>query len=87
LQLLRAIERSRSHLPLRTVLRVIGLSHARYHDLLDASKRVTLGKPMLLVDGGVENLNSAVDEVVESGLLKRVPCGLAARRNPFSLET
>jgi putative transposase len=27
---------------------------------------------MLLVDGGVENFNSAVDEVVESGLLKRV---------------
>ena len=32
LQLLRAIERSRAHLPLRTVLRVIDLSHARYHD-------------------------------------------------------
>jgi hypothetical protein len=30
-QLLRAIRRSRSHLPLRTVLRAIGLSHARYH--------------------------------------------------------
>ena len=32
LQLLRAIERSRSYLPLRAVLKVIGLSHARYHD-------------------------------------------------------
>jgi hypothetical protein len=32
LQLLRAIERSRAHLPLRTVLRLIDLSHARYHD-------------------------------------------------------
>jgi transposase InsO family protein len=32
LQLLRAIDRSRAHLPLRAVLRVIGLSHARYHD-------------------------------------------------------
>ena len=30
LQLLRAIQRSRSHLPLRIVLRAIGLSHARY---------------------------------------------------------
>jgi len=29
LQLLRAIERSRAHLPLRTVLRVIGLTQAR----------------------------------------------------------
>ncbi len=27
---------------------------------------------MVLVDGGVENFNSAVDEVIESGLLKRV---------------
>ena len=32
LRLLRAIERSRAHLPLRAVLRVIGLSHARYRD-------------------------------------------------------
>jgi transposase InsO family protein len=40
--------------------------------LLDASKNVTSGKPMLLVDGGVENFNSAVDELVETGLLKRV---------------
>lgn len=29
-------------------------------------------KPMLLTDGGVENVNGAVDELVESGLLKRV---------------
>ena len=27
---------------------------------------------MVLVDGGVENFNSAVDAVIESGLLKRV---------------
>ncbi len=40
--------------------------------LLDASKSITSGKPMVLVDGGVENFNSAVDKVVESGLLKRV---------------
>jgi hypothetical protein len=32
LQLLRAIERSHAHLPLRAILRVIGLSPARYHD-------------------------------------------------------
>jgi hypothetical protein len=31
-QVLRAIERSRSHFHLRAVLRHIGLSHARYHD-------------------------------------------------------
>ena len=40
--------------------------------LLDASKSITSGKPMVLVDGGVENFNSAVDKVVESRLLKRV---------------
>jgi len=40
--------------------------------LVGASKRVPSGKPMLLVDGGVENFNSAVDKVVETGLLKRV---------------
>jgi transposase InsO family protein len=40
--------------------------------LLDASKSVTSGKPMLLVDGGVENFNAAVDKVIEAGLLKRV---------------
>ena len=59
LQLLRAFERS--HLPLRAVLKVI-----------DASKSMTWGKAMLLVDGGGENSNSAVDKVVESGLMKRV---------------
>ena len=40
--------------------------------LLDASKSVTAAKPMLLVDGGVENFNAAVDKVIETGLLKRV---------------
>ena len=29
-------------------------------------------KPTLLVDGGVENYNSAVDELVDSGLLQRL---------------
>jgi hypothetical protein len=38
LQLLRAIERSRPHLPLRTLLRAIGLSHARYHDRIRADR-------------------------------------------------
>ena len=38
LQLLRAIERSCSHFPLRTVLRAIGLSHARYHDWIRADR-------------------------------------------------
>ena len=29
-------------------------------------------KPTILVDGGIENFNSAVDEVVDSGMLKRI---------------
>ena len=40
--------------------------------LLAASKGVVDGKPMLLVDGGVENFNGAVDELIEVGLLSRV---------------
>jgi len=40
--------------------------------LLFASKGVVDCKPMLLADGGVENFNGAVDELVETGLLNRV---------------
>ena len=40
--------------------------------LLCASKQLAGGKPTLLVDGGVENFNTAVDELVNSGLLKRL---------------
>lgn len=42
------------------------------HLLLDASHSITSGQPTVLVDGGIENYNSAVDEVIESGTLKRV---------------
>ena len=37
-----------------------------------AATPTTSGTPTVLVDGGVENFNSAVDEVVASGILKRV---------------
>ena len=40
--------------------------------LLAASKCVDHGKPVLLVDGGSENFNGAVDELIKSGLLRRV---------------
>lgn len=40
--------------------------------LIDASKGLIDEKPTLLADGGVENFNSAVDELIESGLLKRL---------------
>jgi len=40
--------------------------------LLDASNAITSGTPTVLVDGGVENYNAAVDNVIDSGVLKRV---------------
>ena len=40
--------------------------------LIDSSKSLFDKKPTLLTDGGVENFNSAVDELIESGLLKRL---------------
>ena len=40
--------------------------------LLTALQGMVNGKPMLLADGGVENFNGAVNELVESGLLNRV---------------
>lgn len=40
--------------------------------LQEAAQNVTAVAPTVLVDGGIENFNSAVDKVVQSGLLKRV---------------
>ncbi len=40
--------------------------------LLNAASRLVDEKPTLLVDGGVENYNSAVDKLVDSGLLQRL---------------
>jgi putative transposase len=40
--------------------------------LLTAAKGFSGDKPMLVADGGVENFNGAVDELIASGLLSRV---------------
>ena len=40
--------------------------------LLSASCGLIDEKPTLLADGGIENFNSAVDELVDSGLLRRL---------------
>jgi len=40
--------------------------------LLTAAKGSNGDKPVLLVDGGIENFNGAVDELITSGLLSRV---------------
>ena len=43
---------------------------------VDATRGLVDEKPTLLTDGGVENFNNAVDELVDSGLLRRL-LGLA----------
>jgi transposase InsO family protein len=43
--------------------------------LLAAAKGVDDGTPTVLADGGVENFNGAVDELIRSGLLHRVLAG------------
>ena len=43
--------------------------------LLTASKGVDHGAPTVLVDGGTENFNGPVDELINSGLLHRVLAG------------
>ena len=40
--------------------------------LIEAFDGSTRGKPQLLVDGGAENYNSAVDKLVDSGVLQRI---------------
>jgi putative transposase len=43
--------------------------------LITASKGVYHGVPTVLVDGGTENFNGPVDELIDSGLLHRVLAG------------
>lgn len=43
--------------------------------LLTASKGVDHGVPTVLVDGGTENFNGPVDELINSGVLRRVLAG------------
>jgi transposase InsO family protein len=40
--------------------------------LLSASSGLVGERPTLLADGGVENFNSAVDELIETGILRRL---------------
>jgi transposase-like protein len=40
--------------------------------LIEAAREIADTRPQVLVDGGVENYNSAVDKLVDSGLLKRI---------------
>ena len=40
--------------------------------LIEAANAAETSKPQVLVDGGIENYNNAVDRLVDSGLLKRI---------------
>ena len=45
------------------------------------------GSPTVVVDGGVENYNAAVDEVVNSGILKRVLAQTEIRSSNSLIES
>ena len=82
LQLLRAIERSRSHLPLRTVLRVIGLSHARYHDWIRADRCGLDDRPSCPRSSPQQltlNEVNTIKEMVTSDEYRHVSTGVLAR--------
>jgi putative transposase len=55
--------------------------------LLDAASAISLASPTVVVDGGVENYNVAVDEVVNSGILKRVPSQSEIRSSNSLIES
>jgi putative transposase len=81
-QLLRAMERSRSHLPLRAVLRVIGLSHARYRAWareepcgLDDRPSCPRIFPLQLTPSEVQTIR----DMVTSDEYRHVPTGILAR--------
>ena len=40
--------------------------------LIEAGREIEDAKPQVFVDGGVEHFNSAVDKLVDSGVLKRI---------------
>ena len=72
--LLRVVDQSRSALPLRSVLRELSgcRRRATAEILLAAAKGIDHDVPTVLADGGTENFNGPVDELVTSGLLRRV---------------
>ena len=55
--------------------------------LIEAATGIQDDKPQVLVDGGVENYNDAVDKVVESGLLKRLLAQTEIRYSNSMIES
>jgi len=82
LRLLRAIERSRSHLPLRTVLRAIGLSYARYHDWIRVDRCGLDDRPSCPRNSPQQltlNEVNIIRDMVTSGDYRHVSTGVLAR--------
>ena len=80
-RLLQSIEQSRAHFSLRTVLRVIGLTHGRFHSWnqkecqLTDSQSCPKSSPQQLTLAEV----AAIREMVTSGGCRHVPTGTLAR--------
>ena len=55
--------------------------------LIEAFDGSTRGKPQLLVDDGVENYNSAVDKLVDSGVLQRILAQTESRYSNSLIES
>ena len=82
LQLLGAIERSRSQLPLRTVLRAIGLPHARYLDWIRADRCGLDDRPSCPKSSPQQRTLNEVNpirDMVTSEEYRHVPTGVLAR--------
>jgi putative transposase len=55
--------------------------------LIEAGREIEDAKPQVLVDGGVENYNSAVDKLVDSGVLKRILAQTEIRHSNSLIES
>jgi transposase InsO family protein len=55
--------------------------------LVEAARGMTDDTPKVLVDGGVENYNNAVDRLVDSGLLKRLLAQTEIRHSNSLIES
>ena len=55
--------------------------------LVEAARGISDDTPQVLVDGGVENYNTAVDKLVESGLLKRLLAQTEIRNSNSLIES
>ncbi|QDU30652.1 hypothetical protein ETAA8_57990 [Anatilimnocola aggregata] len=87
-RLLRAIDRSRSHFTLRAVLRMVGLSHTRYHAWSNET-RCSLADQASCPRSSPQRLTrdevNAIREMVTSDEYRHVPTGTLARLSADAL--